>query len=226
MATRLAGGRSVDGAQEENPHAALTRPSSLATTIAVALRGRAIIGTAASVGLVLAALSGLLWIGLQPAAASTTPRRQLPVPVRISIPAIGVNARVIPLGLNRDRTIQVPTRLADTGWFRLGPEPGETGAAVIVGHLNARSGPGVFARLSQLRRGAVITIRLQGGSMVRFVARSMRRVPKNRFPTDLVYAATSRPTLRLITCAGRLNPATGHHDDNYIVFASLLNRPR
>jgi len=153
---------------------------------------------------------------------ASAPRRQMPIPVRISIPAIGLNARVIPLGLDRDRTIQVPRNFDDTGWFRPGPEPGEQGAAVIVGHLASRSGPGVFYRLRHLPVGGVITVHLKGGDKVRFIARSMVRVPKNRFPTKRVYAHTRMPTLRLVTCAGRLNPSTGHHDDNYIVFASII----
>lgn len=153
--------------------------------------------------------------------ASVAQGRQLPMPVRISIPSIGVDARVVSLGLNRDHTIQVPRNLADTGWFRPGPEPGEPGAAVIVGHLAAKSGPGVFLRLRALRRGGMILVRLQDGTTVRFVARSMLRVSKNRFPTRRVYARTKQPTLRLITCAGKLNPTTGHHPDNYIVFATL-----
>ena len=145
----------------------------------------------------------------------------MPDPVRISIPAIGVNARVIRLGLNPDRTIEVPTNLADTGWFEPGPEPGEQGSAVIVGHLESLAGPGVFDRLRELRVGQTITIRLEDGSTVRYVADSMIRVPKSRFPTDRVYAQTKQPTLRLITCAGTMNAATGYHPDNYIVFASL-----
>jgi sortase (surface protein transpeptidase) len=149
-------------------------------------------------------------------------RRQMPIPVRIVIPAIGVDARVVKLGLNSDDTMQVPSNLADTGWFQQGPEPGEVGAAVIVGHLNSGRGPGVFARLAELKAGNVITVYLRDGSRVRFVARSMMRVAKSRFPTNLVYARTAKPSLRLITCAGRLNRATGHHYDNYIVFASLL----
>jgi sortase (surface protein transpeptidase) len=209
-----------------DPHAVLTLPSSLAITIASALGGRTTIAAATALVLLVAVASGLGSVGLRPAAAASAPRKQLPAPVRISIPAIGVNARVIPLGLNPDRTMQVPTNLSDTGWFRPAPEPGEVGAAVIVGHLNSRTGPGVFARLSRLRTGSVISIRLQGGSTVRFVARSTMRVPKNRFPTNLVYAKTPRPTLRLITCAGRLNAATGRHNDNYIVFAALLSGPR
>jgi LPXTG-site transpeptidase (sortase) family protein len=146
----------------------------------------------------------------------------MPNPIWISIPAIGVDTRVIPLGLNPDQTIEVPKNLADTGWFAPGPEPGEQGAAVIVGHLAARSGPGVFYRLRELRVGQMINIRLQDGSTVRYVADSMIRVSKSRFPTNRVYAQTKQPTLRLVTCAGELNASTGHHRDNYIVFASIV----
>jgi sortase (surface protein transpeptidase) len=161
-----------------------------------------------------------------PSAGAATPRKQMPRPLHISIPSIGVDARVIPLGLNPDRTMQVPRNLADTGWFRPGPEPGEQGAAVIVGHLAAKSGPGVFLHLSRLRPGKLIRVRLYGGRTLTFVARSMIRVSKSRFPTNRVYARTTKPTLRLVTCAGRLNPVTGHHRDNYIVFASLVTKRR
>ena len=151
-----------------------------------------------------------------------TTRKQMPRPVRIVIPSIGLSAPIVPLGLNPDRTLQVPKHFGETGWFRGGPEPGEPGAAVIVGHVASRSGPAVFYRLREVRVGQMVTIRLQGGSSVRYIVNSMVRVRKNRFPTNRVYARTKQPTLRLITCAGKLNLTTGHHPDNYIVFASIL----
>jgi sortase (surface protein transpeptidase) len=154
-------------------------------------------------------------------AARTPARRAMPIPLRISIPAIGVDAPIVRLGLNPDRTIQVPKNFAEAGWFQPGPEPGERGAAVIVGHLDSRLGPGVFYRLHELPVGAVIKIKVQDGRTVRFIARSMIRVPKSRFPTTRVYVHTGPPALRLVTCAGKLNWATGHHRDNYIVFATL-----
>jgi LPXTG-site transpeptidase (sortase) family protein len=159
--------------------------------------------------------------GFTPPAKRNT-RQQMPRPVRITIPAIGVSAPVVPLGLNADGTLQVPVDIRKTGWFTKGPEPGERGAAVIVGHVDSRSGPGVFYRLRDLRVGEVINIRLRDRSAVRYVVDSMLRVAKSHFPTKLVYARTAKPTLRLITCAGKLNPATGHHLDNYIVFASII----
>ena len=178
--------------------------------------------TVAAFGIASIAEVGGATVSLASSREVATPRKQMPTPVRVVIPAIGVDARVVALGLNRDQTMQVPTKLADAGWFMPGPEPGEQGAAVVVGHVASRSGPGVFARLSKLRPGAVITVHLRGGSTVRFVARSSIRVAKSRFPTNRVYARTPQPTLRLITCAGTLNPSTGHHPDNYIVFATIL----
>jgi sortase (surface protein transpeptidase) len=167
--------------------------------------------------------------GRNPVPRARTSRRQLtpvykqmPNPVRVSIPAIGVDAPVIRLGLNPDRTIEVPKDFADAGWFEPGPEPGEQGPAVVVGHLESLGGPGVFYRLRNLRVGQVITIHIKGGSIVRYVADSMIRVPKGRFPTRRVYGRTKQPTLRLITCAGEMN-STGYHPDNYIVFASLVS---
>src|SRR5918996_1316032 len=62
--------------------------------------------------------------------------RQMPRPVRVVIPAIGVSAPVIPLHLQRNRTLQVPKIFSQAGWFVGGPEPGENGAAIIVAHVD------------------------------------------------------------------------------------------
>jgi sortase (surface protein transpeptidase) len=148
--------------------------------------------------------------------------KQMPRPVRLSVPAIGVSARIIRLGLNRDGTAQTPVTTTDTGWFAPGPEPGEKGAAVIIGHVDSKRGPGVFFRLRALRRGDRITVTVRGGRKVLFAVTGARQVLKARFPTALVFARTSRPTLRLVTCGGRFDPRTGHYLDNTIVFARLV----
>jgi LPXTG-site transpeptidase (sortase) family protein len=154
--------------------------------------------------------------------AAKGPPREMPRPVHIAIPAIDVSARIVPLGLNSDRTLEVPTNLADTGWFTEGPEPGERGAAVVVGHVASLSGPGVFYRLRDLHPGDVIRIRLRDGEVASYRARSAIVVPKSAFPTKRVYAQTPGPTLRLITCSGTPDASTGQHPDNRIVFASLI----
>jgi LPXTG-site transpeptidase (sortase) family protein len=156
-------------------------------------------------------------------AARGARRRQMAIPARIRIPAIGVAATVIPLHLNRDQTLQVPKNFAETGWFVGGPEPGEAGAAVVAGHVDSKRGPAVFYRLRALVRGDRIRITLKDGTVVRFVVTGTKAVQKKRFPWRLVYKKTPDPTLRLITCDGAFDSSTGHYVDNYIVFAKLLN---
>ena len=141
------------------------------------------------------------------------------VPVRIEIPAIGVRAPVIRLGLNRDGSLEVPRRWGDTGWWSGGSRPGEPGPAVIAGHVDSKSGPAVFYRLGELRRGDRIRVLRGDGTAAEFAVQRLERHPKNDFPTAEVYGRTSGPSLRLITCGGAFDRSSGHYTDNTIVFA-------
>jgi sortase (surface protein transpeptidase) len=148
------------------------------------------------------------------------PAKRASVPVRIDIPSIGVRAPVIRLGLNPDHTLQVPSDFAVTGWWADGPRPGEIGPAVIVGHVDSKTGPAVFYRLGQLRRGDAIRVRGADGRLARFTVQRLATYPKDRFPTQTVYGPTRGPVLRLITCSGQFDRSTGHYLSNTVVFAS------
>jgi LPXTG-site transpeptidase (sortase) family protein len=143
-------------------------------------------------------------------------------PRRISIPAIGVDAPVIALGLTPDGTLQTPRQWGDAGWYEPGPEPGEQGAAVIAGHVDSTTGPAVFYRLRALRSGDLIGIHRADGSVIRFRVRRLERWPKSEFPTRRVYGHTHGAVLRLITCSGGFNRSTRHYLDNTIVYASRV----
>jgi sortase (surface protein transpeptidase) len=139
--------------------------------------------------------------------------------VRVRIPAIGVDARLIRLGLDRSGALEVPQDWSEAGWYTGGPRPGEPGPAVIAGHVDSTSGPAVFYRLGALQRGATIRIARRDGTAVTFRVARVARWPKATFPTRLVYGPTSRPALRLITCGGAFDKASGHYVDDTIVFA-------
>lgn len=138
---------------------------------------------------------------------------------RIKIPAIGVDAPVVRLGLNPDQTLQVPGQAAEAGWWSGGARPGRPGAAVVVGHVDSRSGPGVFYRLGALSAGDRVRVAYPDGSGADFVVTHRRQAPKNRFPTRVVYGDTREPTLRIVTCAGSFDQSRGHYRSNLIVFA-------
>ncbi|GAA1809902.1 hypothetical protein GCM10009835_31510 [Planosporangium flavigriseum] len=142
----------------------------------------------------------------------------------MSIPAIDADSSLRPLGLNPDRSVEVPPveDPMQAGWYSLGPTPGEPGASVIIGHVDGYHEPGIFYSLYKLKRGDQIRIDRRDGTSARFVVYRTRQVDKNDFPTDQVYAATPRPELRLITCGGSFDRRSGNYSDNIIVFASLV----
>ena len=146
--------------------------------------------------------------------------RRAPRPVRVLIPAIGVDASVIPLGLDRTGALEVPENFGDTGWWTGGSRPGERGPAVIAGHVDSYTGPAVFFKIGKLRRGDAIAVQRADGSRVKFHVQRARHYAKARFPTAEVYGKTAGPTLRLITCSGTFDRASGHYLDNTVVYAS------
>ena len=148
-------------------------------------------------------------------------RVQAPNPVTIRIPRIEVEAPIIPLRLREDGKIEVPEGPEETGWWLGGPEPGEPGPAVILGHVDSREGPAVFFYLRYLKAGDEIHIDREDGSTVTYLVDSSERHPKDDFPTDEVYGRTDEPTLRLVTCGGDYDFDVRSYIDNVIVFASI-----
>jgi Sortase domain len=142
------------------------------------------------------------------------------VPVRLRVPALHIDGPLQQLGRLPDGTVAVPARPDVAGWFAGGPRPGQGGPAVILGHVDSVRGPGVFYDLVTLKPGAAVAVDRADGSTVRFRVTRVLRVPKNRFPTDLVYAPTLQPTLRLVTCGGSFDYAQRSYRDNVIVFAA------
>jgi sortase (surface protein transpeptidase) len=144
-------------------------------------------------------------------------------PLRIEIPALKVNAPVTRLGLNPDGSVAVPP-LDDhnlAGWFTGSVTPGVTGASVILGHVDSWSGGSVFYTIKNLRPGARIDVIRADGSTAGFIVDGLQKAAKVAFPTAAVYGNPGYPALRLITCGGPFNTATGEYRDNIIVYAHL-----
>lgn len=145
-------------------------------------------------------------------------------PVSLDIPAIGVaESTLSTLGLNPDETVEVPTDFDRAGWFALGPTPGESGAAVILGHVDSTTGPAVFFRLGALAPGDRIEVGLADGRVARFVVDSVETFEKQAFPAERVYTSDGSPDLQLVTCGGEFDRATGHYLSNVVVFTSFTD---
>jgi len=139
------------------------------------------------------------------------------------IPAIGVDTSVVALGRNADGGAQVPSGTSYASWYDLGPRPGQLGPAVILGHVDSYSGPGVFFRLRSLLPGDEIMVQA-GQDVIRFEVSKLVTYPKDRFATAAVLGPTPDSELRLITCGGPFDSSIGHYEDNIVVYAILTAR--
>ena len=139
-------------------------------------------------------------------------------PVRLRIPALGVDTGLERLGRQPDGTIAVPANPTVAGWYAEGPRPGQPGPAVILGHVDSATGPGVFLRLGQLSPGATVEVDRADGTRISFRVTGLSRVPKVNFPTDLVYSPTLQPSLQLVTCGGSFDYRARSYRDNVIVY--------
>jgi Sortase domain len=155
------------------------------------------------------------------AAAPEAKAQFVPRPTGLVIPAIGVRTTLVRLGLTATGTLQVPGSISVAGWYTGSPRPGAIGSAVIAGHIDSVSGPGVFFRLREMRPGQLIYVQRRNGPMAVFKVTLVRRFLKTKFPTAAVYGPVPNAQLRLITCGGTFDPATGHYLSNVVVFAVL-----
>ncbi|MEV6421125.1 class F sortase [Streptomyces sp. NPDC051662] len=142
---------------------------------------------------------------------------------RVKIPMLRVDAPVVDVGLDPDGWIAAPPprdpNLA--GWYQNGIAPGQRGTAVVVGHVDNRSGPAVFFGLGSMEKGAHIEVERFDGRTAVFEVYGVEVYSKNDFPAARVYGDSGHPELRVITCGGGYSKRNGY-DGNVVVFARLV----
>ena len=147
---------------------------------------------------------------------------QVARPVSLTIPLIGVKTNLITLGLAAGGAMQVPSTSTVAGWFTGSPRPGAVGSSIIVGHVDSKSGPGIFFRLPELQKGDDVYVKRSDGTTAEFRVTEVQEYPKDQFPTETVFGPTPDAELRLITCGGTFDSVTGHYLSNIIVYASQI----
>ncbi|MER6283454.1 class F sortase [Streptomyces sviceus] len=143
-------------------------------------------------------------------------------PGRVRIPAIRVNAPLMALALTAGGSLDVPpaSKKNLAGWYEAGTDPGETGTAIVAGHVDNAEGPAVFYDLGALRKGSAIEVDRRDGSVAVFTVDAVEVYDAKNFPDEKVYGAAKRPELRVITCGGGYSRSTGYRG-NVVVFAHL-----
>ena len=149
--------------------------------------------------------------------ATTTPTP--PLPARLRIPSIGVDAPVVPVGLEPDGSMGIPGA-AEVGWFQPGVRPGfPEGSAVLAAHVDYGGRRGAFFDLRRLPEGAEVFVAGPDGRELRFVVDERVQVDKQDLPVAELFRTRGPATLTLITCGGSFDRSARHYADNIVVRA-------
>lgn len=145
-------------------------------------------------------------------------------PVRLLIPALGVNAPIEMVGVTSNGDLAAPTQhpWEDVGWYGSGPRPGEQGSAVIDGHLDRPGGyPAVFWRLRYIHVGDGVMVTDADGKSSRFHVTGIAFYPPQDAPIQEIFGNENGTYLNLITCAGDWIPSQHQTSLRLVVYTSL-----
>ncbi|MFE0643101.1 class F sortase [Streptomyces sp. NPDC058877] len=146
-------------------------------------------------------------------------------PRRVELPSLGISAPVVARGLDDAGAIDPPPyeMPRTVGWFGSGTRPGAAGAALLVGHVDTETRPAVFHDLGAARPGAKVRVTRTDGTVAEFTVDDVRVLPRDRFDPAKAYGphVPHRAELRLITCGGAFDRATGRYAANVVVSAYL-----
>ena len=146
--------------------------------------------------------------------------KNIGIPVRIRIPSIGLDAAIEKVALATDGSMGVPAHPLDTGWYSLGPRPGETGSAAIAGHVDWYNGAtAVFADLHKLKSGDKIVVQDDNGTVISFVVRGIRKYDPAADAFDVFASHDGRAHLNIITCDGIWDKLARQYSKRLVVFA-------
>lgn len=147
-----------------------------------------------------------------------------PVPVRVTISAIGLEAVVAQVGVTAAGDFDVPSPQV-VGWYRYGALPGQSGSAVLAAHVDFGTRPGAFRHLGQLVSGDQLVVEFSDGSTAEFEVIEQALYDKESLPADELFGHDGASLLRLVTCGGVYDSTTRHYTGNRVVTAIPVATP-
>ncbi|MEU3659670.1 class F sortase [Streptomyces sp. NPDC032940] len=146
-------------------------------------------------------------------------------PERLDVPELGISAPVLARGLDAEGAIEPPSfdQADAVGWYAAGVTPGEAGTALMVGHVDTETRPAVFYKISTLEPGRTIRVLREDDEIAEFTVDDVEVLDRDGFDARQAYGPhdAGRAELRLITCGGTFDRATGGYTANVVVSAYL-----
>lgn len=137
-------------------------------------------------------------------------------PVRLIIPAIGLDTEIDPMGVNAKGEMDVPDGSSDkVGWYKYGTIPGNVGSAVLDAHVFA-----AFEDLNKLPVGSAVFIVNSDGEKLEFRVDDANVYELGNLTPGTLFSRRDARRLNLITCAGE--PVGDTYSHRLVVFTTLV----
>lgn len=146
------------------------------------------------------------------------------LPRVLSIESIGVRARVLPMGINPDNSLQAPINIYDSGWYNASAKPGQPGASVIDAHASGPTRQGLFAYLDTMKNGDRVKVERGDGQVFEYEVVAVEKVGLAAIDMEKVvqpYEGVSEG-LNLITCTGQWLKDQRTYDQRAIVYTKRV----
>jgi hypothetical protein len=142
-------------------------------------------------------------------------------PKYITVPSLGIYARVIEVGVTKSDAVGTPSNCYDTAWFNQSAKPGQNGATLIDGHVLCPVHGAVFTQLKNIQDGAQIIITMGDNSTYSYTVRSTSIQNKDTINVNNLIKSIdpNKQGLNLITCTGTYLPKEETFNNRFIVYA-------
>lgn len=146
-------------------------------------------------------------------------------PRALYINKISIAARILPMGVNADSSVQAPRNIFDAGWYTSSAKPGNKGATFIDGHASGATREGLFAYLDTLKEGDQIGIEKGNGDQLKYIVRHVEIISLDTVDMNKMLAPYGDATrgLNIMTCTGKWVQATKTYDHRVLVFAEQVS---
>ncbi len=143
------------------------------------------------------------------------------LPTKLIIPKIGLEAKIIPVGIDNFGNMENLPDLKKVGWYKYGAKPGETGNSTINGHEVDTLGFGaVFKNLYLLKEGDEILIETEKGEKIKFLVKEKKIYDYKNAPLEKIFGKSNERNLNLITCEGNFLRGAQTKNKRLVVFAT------
>ncbi len=145
-------------------------------------------------------------------------------PRALYINKLKVAARLMPMSVNNDSSLQAPKNIFDAGWYTSSAKPGTGGAVVVDGHASGPTREGLFAYLDTLVAGDIITIETGNGTKYTYQVKATEAVDRTKIDMQKLMLPYDNAIqgANFITCSGKWQQNEKTFSQRTIVYTELI----